>query len=84
MIEGTKTNKMKISNRTDKDYFVLMDNCNPIGVCTSIESARMCLQIIAEENRARKIGGEDIYVYEDSFDGHVLNIRKVPKKKAVR
>ena len=84
MITKTNGNDGRISERTRREYYVLMDDGNPVGVCSTIESARACLEVIAQERKAGKIEGTDAYLYEDSSGSHAMTIRNVRRMKMVR
>lgn len=85
MITGAKSNEPKISERTTKEYYVIMDDYNPVGVSTSIEMARSCLDVYASSrNGAGKLEDMDVYVYDDSSGAHMITIRAVPRMKMAR
>ncbi len=84
MITGASVNSGKISDKTTRSYYVLMDDCIPVGVCSNIESARACLHVLAKEKKAGRIEGLDVYVYEDSSGSHSMTIRVVRRLKMVR
>lgn len=82
MISSTNKTKGRISTRTTRMYYVLMDDGNPVGVCTTLESARVCLdEYTSKHNGAGKLEDMDVYVYEDSSGGHMITIRVVPRMK---
>ena len=85
MIEGAKASKPKISEKTTKNYFIIMDDMIPVGACTSIEMARSCLDVYASKKRnTGKIEDMDVYIYEDSSGAHMITIRVVPRMKMVK
>lgn len=84
MIEGTKASKPKISEKTTKKYFIIMDDTNPVGVCTSIEMARSCLEEYASKRNTGKLEDMDIYIYEDSSGAHMITIKVVPRMKMAK
>ena len=82
MITGTKKNEPRISDKTTKEYYVIMDDGELVGVSTTIEMARSCLDAYASRrNGVGKLEGMDVYVYEDSSGAHMITIRAVSRMK---
>lgn len=77
MIENArKSSNLKESR---KDYFVLFDNSNAIGVVSAGEqSAQICLGNIAKEKNAVCLS-DDLWKYEDSSGKHLLWMKKVKR-----
>ena len=65
--------------RSRKDYYLLIVDHRPEGVCTSFEVAQACAKCFAEEHNAREIGDDDVYIYEDSSGKHLISIEKVKR-----
>ncbi len=85
MIEGTKASKPKISEKTTKKYFIIMDDTNPVGVCTSIEMARSCLEEYAsKKGNFGKLEDMDVCIYKDYSGAHMITIRVVPRMKMAK
>lgn len=82
MIEKTHKNSPGISDRTTKEYYLLVDDHKVVGVCTSIESALYCAEVYAREKKAGRIEGKNIYIYDDSSGEHVISLEKVKRLKA--
>ena len=84
MIKGTKTTESRISKRTTKEYWLVMDGHNPVGVCTSLEAARIGASELAKEKSAGLIDGTDIYVYQDDVGNHYITLQLVRRMKLVK
>lgn len=83
MIEGTKASKSKISERTTKVYYILMDDQTMIGACTE-KDAVACLESYAGTKKAVKMTKLNVYFYEDSSGCHSIMLRKVPRMKMAK
>lgn len=81
MIENTRNTKPEISDKTRKNYYVLMDDSNIVGVCTTEYCAWGCADSYAKEKNAKKSGIEHVYVYEDEFGSHSITIKKSKRLK---
>ena len=84
MITETRKNTSEISKKTKKEYFLLMDNDEPVGVCTNQKYAESCLELYACEKSAAKMVGFNLYAYQDSSGIHTITIRPVKKLKTAR
>ena len=62
-----------------KDYYLIIDNHRPIGVCTSFEIAQACAKCFAKEHSAKEIDGNDVYIYEDESGKHLISIETVKR-----
>lgn len=82
MITGAKSNEPRVSEKTTKEYYVIMDDGNPIGVCSE-RDAFLCLEAYAKTKTA-SICRLNVYVYLDKSGPHLITIRKVPRMKIVR
>lgn len=84
MITETKNTKKKISERTTKEYYVIMDDCVPVGVCTE-RDADACLGAYAEKKNAIMCSNcWRVFLYGDSSGEHCITLRKVPRMKMSR
>ena len=81
MITGVKSNEPKISEKTTKEYYVIMDDGNPVGVCSE-KDALLCLDAYAKTKTAC-LYRLNIYVYLDNGP-HLITMRKVPRMKMSR
>lgn len=84
MITETRKNTSEISERTRKEYYLLLDNGEPVGVCTNHKFAESCLELYACEKRAAKMVGFNLYAYEDGSEIHTITIKPVKKLKTAR
>lgn len=77
MIE--KTRKTVGLKESKKDYFVLFDNSDVLGVvCSGEQSAQICLGNIAKENGAICLS-DSVWKYENSSGEHLLWMKKVKR-----
>lgn len=84
MITGMKSNEPRISRKTTKEYWLVMDDGNPVGVCTE-RDADACLDAYAlKKGATRSVGNWRVYFYGDSSGVHCITLRKVPRMKIVR
>lgn len=84
MITGAKPNEPRISEKTTKEYYVIMDDGNPVGVCTE-RDADACLDAYAlKKDATQSIGNWRVYFYRDSSGVHCITLRKVPRMKTAR
>jgi len=84
MITGVKSNEPKISDKTTKEYYVIMDDGNPVGVCTE-RDADACLDVYANKKGAAMCSDNwRVYIYGDSSGSHCITLRKIPRMKMAR
>lgn len=83
MITGVKSNEPRISGKTTKGYYVIMDDGNPVGVCTE-KDANLCLNAYASSKKAIHVFGENVYLYDGPSGTCCITIRKVPRMKMAR
>lgn len=84
MIKGSRSNKSRISERTTKEYYVLMDGDNPVGVCPE-KDALQCFYLYAESKDAVKIPDSHAFIYEDSSGYYrLITLQVVPRMKMAR
>lgn len=77
MIENSRKTASLKEGR--KDYFVLFDNGNAIGVVSAGEqSAQVCLSNIAKEKNAVCLS-DTVWKYEDSSGEHLLWMKRVKR-----
>lgn len=50
-----------------------------MGVCTSFETAQACAKCYAEKYKAKEIGDDDVYIYEDSDGKHLISIERIKR-----
>lgn len=84
MIKGTKTNVRKISDKTQKSYYLLTDDHKPIGVCTSLGEARTCAEIIASKKDAQKVDDAlPVYRYYEELSPRLIVVQRIRKLKSL-
>ena len=83
MITGVKSNEPKISDKTTKEYYVIMDDGNPVGVCTK-RDASICFAMYTVEKDAKWVQQLRAHFYEDSSGFHEVKLVKVPRMKMSR
>ena len=80
MIENSKRSydpdAIKVSR---KDYYLLVVDFQPVGICTQFEIAQACAKCYAKKYNASEIEGEDVYIYEDENGKHLISIRKIKR-----
>lgn len=80
MITNTRrtydTNEIK---KGRKDYFLLIVDHKPEGVCTSFEVAQACAKCFAEKHKAKEIDSNDVYIYEDKDGRHLISIERIKR-----
>lgn len=76
MIENTRHSaKMK---DTRKDYYLITDNHQPIGVCTSENMGEICLCELAKKHGATMLN-QKLCIYNDDSGEHLLRCEPVRK-----
>ena len=76
MIENTRHSaRMK---DTRKDYYLITDNHQPIGVCTSESMGEICLCELAREHSAIMLN-QKVFIYKDDSGEHLLRCESVKK-----
>ena len=80
MIKNTKRSYDSDSiKRSKKDYYLLIVDHKPEGMCTSFEIAQACAKCYAEKHNAREVDEDDVYIYEDSSGKHLISIEKIKR-----
>lgn len=80
MIGNTKRSYDSDSiKRSKKDYYLLIVDHKPEGICTSFEVAQACAKCYAEKHKAREVDEDDVYIYEDSSGKHLISIEKIKR-----
>jgi len=80
MISNTRRNySSETIKESRKDYFMVIVNHQPKGICTSFEVAQACAKCYAKQFDAKEIDGNDVYVYEDSDGRHLISIEKIKR-----
>ena len=80
MIENAKRNYDSGSiKQSRKDYYLLVVDHKPEGICTSFEVAQACAKCYAKKHNAKEIDGDDVYIYEDSSGRHLISIEKIKR-----
>lgn len=62
-----------------KDYYLLIVDHKPEGICTSFENAQACAKCFAKKHNAKEIDGDDVYLYEDSSGKHLIYIERIKR-----
>jgi len=65
--------------RSRKNYYLIVVDHKPEGICTSFEVAQACAKCFAERYGAKEIDGNDVYLYEDSSGKHLISIETVKR-----
>lgn len=65
--------------RSRKEYYLLVIDHKPEGVCTSFEIAQACAKCFAEKYNAKEIDGNDVYIYEDESGKHLISIERIKR-----
>lgn len=65
--------------KSRKDYFLLIVDHKPEGVCTSFEVAQACAKCFAEKYKAKEIDSNDVYIYEDESGRHLISIERIKR-----
>lgn len=80
MIENTKRSYDSDSiKQSRKDYYLLIIDHKPKGICTSFEIAQACAKCFAKKYKAKEIDGDDVYIYEDSSGKHLISIETIKR-----
>lgn len=80
MITSTKRNyDSENIKRSQKDYYLLIVDHKPEGVCTSFEIAQACAKCFAQKYNAKEIDGNDVYMYEDQNGKHLISIEPIKR-----
>ena len=80
MISGERKTKEKGGKVSKKDYYLLMDDCTPVGICTKLETALDCLSNYAGEKNAKWLS-RDCYRYKDEKGVHFITLKAVKRLK---
>lgn len=62
-----------------KEYYLLVIDHKPEGICTSFETAQACAKCFAEKYNAKEIGTDDVYIYEDGSGKHLITIERIKR-----
>ena len=80
MITNTKqsydSESIKMSR---KDYYLIIVDHKPEGICTRFETAQACAKCFAKKYNAKEIDGDDVYIYEDSSGKHLITIESIKR-----
>lgn len=80
MIENTKRNyKSESIKKSRKEYYLLIVDHKPEGICTSFEVAQACAKCFAQKYNAKEIDGDDVYLYEDKDGKHLICIERIKR-----
>lgn len=80
MINNTNRSYNSASiKKSRKDYYLIIVDSKPEGVCTSFEIAQACAKCFAQKFNAREIDSNDVYIYEDSFGKHLIYIQTIKR-----
>lgn len=60
-----------------KEYYLLIVDHRPQGVCTSFEIAQACAKCFAKKYNAKEIDGNDVYIFEDESGKHLIAIERI-------
>ena len=85
MISKTKSNGGEISDRTTRDYYLLIDDRRVIGMSTTLIEARACAEVIVREKWGKKVEDADVWIYHDATGAvKVMTVEPVRKLKLKR
>ena len=62
-----------------KDYYLLVVDHKPMGICTRFETAQACAKCYAKKYDAREIDGDDVYIFEDEYGKHLITIESIKR-----
>jgi len=62
-----------------KDYYLLVVDHKPMGICTKFETAQACAKCYAKKYKAREIDGDDVYIFEDGDGKHLISIETIKR-----
>lgn len=65
--------------KSRKEYYLLIIDHKPEGICTSFENAQACAKCFAEKYGAKEIDGNDVYMYEDQNGKHLISIEPIKR-----
>ena len=65
--------------RSRKDYYLIVVDHKPEGICTSFETAQACTKCFVKKYGAKEIEGNDVYIYQDSSGKHLISIEKIKR-----
>ena len=65
--------------RSKKDYYLIVVDRRPEGICTSFENAQACAKCFAKIYNAKEIDSDDIYLYEDESGKHLITIEPIKR-----
>lgn len=80
MIKNTKRSYNSDSiKRSRKNYYLIVIDHRPEGICTSFEIAQACARCYAEKYGAKEIDDNDVYIYEDDYGKHLISIELIKR-----
>lgn len=80
MITNTqRTYDANLIKRSRKDYYMVIIDHKPEGICTSFEVAQACAKCFAKKHDAKEIDNDDVYLYEDKDGKHLIYIEKIKR-----
>lgn len=80
MITNTKRSyDSEAIKKSHKDYYLLIVDHKPEGICTSFETAQACAKCFAKKKGAKEIDGDDVYIYEDEYGKHLISIETIKR-----
>ena len=65
--------------KSRKDYYLLVVDHKPMGICTTFETAQAYAKCYAVKYSAKEIDGNDVYMYEDSEGKHLISIERIKR-----
>ena len=65
--------------RSRKDYYLIVVDHKPEGICTSFEVAQACAKCFAEKYGAKEIDDNDVYIYSDASGKHLISIETIKR-----
>ncbi len=81
MIENSRTTKKSDSiKQSRKDYYLLMDDHRPFGICTNRDSATGCIKNLASEKKAEELCW-NCYRYKDDAGEHFITAQVIKRIK---
>ena len=70
--------------KSRSDYYLIMVDNRPMGVCTRFEEAQACAKCYAEEYNAKEVGTNDVYNWDDASGSHYITIQIITRLRMPR
>lgn len=83
MVTNSRKNVSKEEvKESKKDYYLLLVDNNPIGICTTWKNTVECIGQLMLQHGGKKINSS-VYVYRDSDGGHILTVKALKRLKVI-